>query len=104
MVYIKIKIRYVYAYLLFDLTNKIKASKDENESKILWQLYFKNAEIDEVEKKESITLKFIAIAANAENRFADRKNLTDFLQISSVKFEAITGIKNKKSNALFKTY
>lgn len=104
MVYIKIKIRYVYAYLLFDLTNKIKASKDENESKILWQLYFKNAEIDGVEKKESITLKFIAIAANAENRFAARKNFIDFLQISSEKFEAITGTKNNKSNALFKTY
>ena len=31
------------------------------------------------EKKGFITLKFIAIAANAENRFAARKNLIDFL-------------------------
>ena len=31
------------------------------------------------EKKGSIILKFIAIAANAENRFVARKNLTDFL-------------------------
>ena len=46
----------------------------------------------------------MAIAANAETRFAARKNLTDFLQISSEKFEAITGTKNNNSNALFKTY